>query len=309
MSTSSTPVDASGEPIPTSSVLMAASKHIAVRCRPENVAFLNCKKKDPNPDKCLEKGRQVTRCVLSLATSSKRPKHLCRAAAEVREHLICVPAPGLPFKNEPAELHVARAPGGQTASPCAAPRGRVGPAGRALPCSNGRPGSTRGAGASASADRIWAPTVTAAVPARRLADLSTTLVACWETTDGRTAVTSATDPLLAAGMVPPNLQHNSAGSSASSLHSSHFSPSDRHGFISYRVHSTPSMDTDLRTVFSWPLIVGRTAVDEIIWGRHNHSPLSSGNQHTLLEDWDPLISKWMAKDQRGEASDLTRHQG
>ena len=66
MSASSTPVDASGEPIPTSSVLMAASKHIAVRCRPENVAFLNCKKKDPNPDKCLEKGRQVTRCVLSL---------------------------------------------------------------------------------------------------------------------------------------------------------------------------------------------------------------------------------------------------
>lgn len=66
MSASSAPVDASGEPIPTSSVLMAASKHIAVRCRPENVAFLNCKKKDPNPEKCLEKGRQVTRCVLSL---------------------------------------------------------------------------------------------------------------------------------------------------------------------------------------------------------------------------------------------------
>ncbi|KAM0843810.1 hypothetical protein ACQ4PT_057475 [Festuca glaucescens] len=66
MSASSTPVDASGEPIPTSSVLMAASKHIAVRCRPENVAFLNCKKKDPNPEKCLEKGRQVTRCVFNL---------------------------------------------------------------------------------------------------------------------------------------------------------------------------------------------------------------------------------------------------
>ncbi|XP_048552376.1 NADH dehydrogenase [ubiquinone] 1 alpha subcomplex subunit 8-B-like [Triticum urartu] len=66
MSANSTPVDASGEPIPTSSVLMAASKHIAVRCRPENVAFLNCKKKDPNPEKCLEKGRQVTRCVFNL---------------------------------------------------------------------------------------------------------------------------------------------------------------------------------------------------------------------------------------------------
>ncbi|KAG2541497.1 hypothetical protein PVAP13_9NG713000, partial [Panicum virgatum] len=78
MSASSTPVDASGEPIPTSSVLMAASKHIAVRCRPENVAFLNCKKKDPNPDKCLEKGRQVTRCVLSLLKElhQKCPKEM-----------------------------------------------------------------------------------------------------------------------------------------------------------------------------------------------------------------------------------------
>ncbi|KAL6901908.1 hypothetical protein ACP4OV_004784 [Aristida adscensionis] len=80
MSASSAPVDASGEPIPTSSVLMAASKHIAVRCRPENVAFLNCKKKDPNPEKCLEKGRQVTRCVLSLCMlkdlHQKCPKEL-----------------------------------------------------------------------------------------------------------------------------------------------------------------------------------------------------------------------------------------
>ncbi|KAI6693153.1 hypothetical protein NL676_020863 [Syzygium grande] len=60
------PVDAAGEPIPTSAVLMASSKHIAARCRPENVAFLKCKQKDPNPEKCLEKGREVTRCVLSL---------------------------------------------------------------------------------------------------------------------------------------------------------------------------------------------------------------------------------------------------
>ncbi|XP_072997917.1 NADH dehydrogenase [ubiquinone] 1 alpha subcomplex subunit 8-B-like [Typha latifolia] len=62
----SSTVDASGEPIPTSAVLMAASKHIAVRCRAENVDFINCKKKDPNPEKCLDKGRQVTRCVLNL---------------------------------------------------------------------------------------------------------------------------------------------------------------------------------------------------------------------------------------------------
>ncbi|CAA0829564.1 NADH dehydrogenase [Striga hermonthica] len=59
-------VDAAGEPVPTSSVLMAASKHIGSRCRAENVAFLMCKKDDPNPEKCLDKGRQVTQCVFHL---------------------------------------------------------------------------------------------------------------------------------------------------------------------------------------------------------------------------------------------------
>uniref|UniRef100_A0A7N0UNL7 Uncharacterized protein n=1 Tax=Kalanchoe fedtschenkoi TaxID=63787 RepID=A0A7N0UNL7_KALFE len=59
-------VGAAGEPIPTSAVLMASSKHIGTRCLAENVAFLKCKKKDPNPEKCLEKGQQVTRCVFGL---------------------------------------------------------------------------------------------------------------------------------------------------------------------------------------------------------------------------------------------------
>ncbi|KAJ0092195.1 hypothetical protein Patl1_25534 [Pistacia atlantica] len=59
-------VDAAGDPIPTSAVLMSASKHIGTRCQPENVEYLKCKKSDPNPEKCLDKGRQVTRCVLGL---------------------------------------------------------------------------------------------------------------------------------------------------------------------------------------------------------------------------------------------------
>ncbi|GAA0167806.1 hypothetical protein Leryth_003776 [Lithospermum erythrorhizon] len=59
-------VDEVGNPIPTSAVLMSASKHIATKCREENVAFLKCKKNDANPEKCLDKGQQVTRCVLSL---------------------------------------------------------------------------------------------------------------------------------------------------------------------------------------------------------------------------------------------------
>ncbi|KAF7144912.1 hypothetical protein RHSIM_Rhsim04G0214300 [Rhododendron simsii] len=64
---SSSAVDPEGEPIPTSAVLMASAKHISTRCRAENVAFLKCKKDDPNPEKCLDKGQQVTRCVLSLS--------------------------------------------------------------------------------------------------------------------------------------------------------------------------------------------------------------------------------------------------
>uniref|UniRef100_A0A5B7A8W5 CHCH domain-containing protein n=1 Tax=Davidia involucrata TaxID=16924 RepID=A0A5B7A8W5_DAVIN len=59
-------VDAVRDPIPTSAVLMASSKHIATKCRSQNVAFLNCKKDDPNPEKCLNKGHKVTRCVFSL---------------------------------------------------------------------------------------------------------------------------------------------------------------------------------------------------------------------------------------------------
>ncbi|GAA0155796.1 hypothetical protein Leryth_024634 [Lithospermum erythrorhizon] len=59
-------VDAVGDPIPTSAMLMATSKHIATNCRDQNVAFLKCKKNDPNPEKCLDRGQQVTNCVLSL---------------------------------------------------------------------------------------------------------------------------------------------------------------------------------------------------------------------------------------------------
>ncbi|KAK3440978.1 hypothetical protein EUGRSUZ_B01240 [Eucalyptus grandis] len=61
-----TSLDAAGGPIPTSAVLTASSMHIGASCLSENVAFLKCKQKDPNPEKCLEKGQQVTRCVLHL---------------------------------------------------------------------------------------------------------------------------------------------------------------------------------------------------------------------------------------------------
>ncbi|XP_047338221.1 NADH dehydrogenase [ubiquinone] 1 alpha subcomplex subunit 8-B-like [Impatiens glandulifera] len=59
-------VDAAGEPIPTSAVLMSSARHIAISCKNENAAFIKCKKADANPEKCLDKGKQVTRCVFDL---------------------------------------------------------------------------------------------------------------------------------------------------------------------------------------------------------------------------------------------------
>ncbi|KAH9302093.1 hypothetical protein KI387_013676, partial [Taxus chinensis] len=53
-------------PVATSAVLLAASKHISTKCRAENKAFLCCKKTDPNPEKCLSQGDEVTKCVFSL---------------------------------------------------------------------------------------------------------------------------------------------------------------------------------------------------------------------------------------------------
>ncbi|XP_024371981.1 NADH dehydrogenase [ubiquinone] 1 alpha subcomplex subunit 8-A [Physcomitrium patens] len=63
-------------PITTSAVLMSSSKHIASKCGAENRAFLDCKKNDPNPEKCLQKGQNVTQCVISLLRelNTKCPK-------------------------------------------------------------------------------------------------------------------------------------------------------------------------------------------------------------------------------------------
>ncbi|KAL5541767.1 hypothetical protein UlMin_009477 [Ulmus minor] len=78
-------VDASGDPIPTSAVLMSSAKHIGLKCREENMAFLRCKKQDPNPEKCLDKGQQVTRCVLGLLKDLHQ-----RCTKEMDEYVGCM---------------------------------------------------------------------------------------------------------------------------------------------------------------------------------------------------------------------------
>ena len=53
-------------PPPTSAVLMSISKHIAVRCKKPNAAFIVCKKEDRNPEACLSQGNAVTSCTIDV---------------------------------------------------------------------------------------------------------------------------------------------------------------------------------------------------------------------------------------------------
>ena len=54
------------ETLPVSAVLMSIAKHVAIRCRVENKAFMDCKNEDRNPEKCQKQGEQVTKCVITL---------------------------------------------------------------------------------------------------------------------------------------------------------------------------------------------------------------------------------------------------
>ena len=54
-------------------MLMAANKHIAARCAEQNAAFMKCKREDPNPEVCLEKGAAVTGCVVNLCVPASCP--------------------------------------------------------------------------------------------------------------------------------------------------------------------------------------------------------------------------------------------
>lgn len=53
-------------PLPTSAVLMSIAKHIAINCKSENTAFMECKLGDRNPEACLAQGEAVTKCTIAL---------------------------------------------------------------------------------------------------------------------------------------------------------------------------------------------------------------------------------------------------
>mmetsp|Transcript_13006 Transcript_13006/g.39385 ORF Transcript_13006/g.39385 Transcript_13006/m.39385 type:complete len:110 (-) Transcript_13006:534-863(-) len=53
-------------PVPASSILMSASKLIAIECGAPSRAYMACKKRDANPETCLAEGDAVTGCVINL---------------------------------------------------------------------------------------------------------------------------------------------------------------------------------------------------------------------------------------------------
>jgi NADH dehydrogenase (ubiquinone) 1 alpha subcomplex subunit 8 len=58
---------AEGQGAPTSALLMAASKHIALSCARVNEAYIQCRDKNHNnPTACLKEGEAVTGCVVNL---------------------------------------------------------------------------------------------------------------------------------------------------------------------------------------------------------------------------------------------------
>mmetsp|Transcript_63165 Transcript_63165/g.149677 ORF Transcript_63165/g.149677 Transcript_63165/m.149677 type:complete len:102 (+) Transcript_63165:11-316(+) len=44
-------------------VLLAAHRHIAKACLQQNKDFVQCKREDPDPHRCLKQGAAVTSCV------------------------------------------------------------------------------------------------------------------------------------------------------------------------------------------------------------------------------------------------------
>ena len=56
-----------GSSAPTSALLMASSKHISLRCRAVNEAYIACKDRNHgNPSACLKEGEAVTACTVKV---------------------------------------------------------------------------------------------------------------------------------------------------------------------------------------------------------------------------------------------------
>lgn len=54
------------QPVPASSILMSASKVIAIECGAPSKAYIACKNRDGNPAACLNEGNDLTGCVIDM---------------------------------------------------------------------------------------------------------------------------------------------------------------------------------------------------------------------------------------------------
>lgn len=63
-------------PPPTSAVLMSISKHLATKCNKQSRDYIECKRRDKNPESCLKEGDTVTACAIDTLKEAqqKAPK-------------------------------------------------------------------------------------------------------------------------------------------------------------------------------------------------------------------------------------------
>ena len=64
-----------GTPPPTSAVLMSISKHLAVKCSKQSKDYIECKRRDKNPESCLKEGDTVTSCAIETSAPSNPYPH------------------------------------------------------------------------------------------------------------------------------------------------------------------------------------------------------------------------------------------
>eukprot|EP00884_Botryococcus_braunii_P003281 jgi/Botrbrau1/12954/Bobra.154_2s0014.1 len=70
---------------PVSAVLTSVANHIPFRCSKENKAFVECKKKDKNPQTCLAEGERLTHCVIDLLKEARE-----KAPEELKKYTHCL---------------------------------------------------------------------------------------------------------------------------------------------------------------------------------------------------------------------------
>lgn len=73
------------QPVPASSILMSASKVIAIKCGGPSKEYIACKNRDENPAACLKEGDAVTGCVINLLKDLNQ-----RCPSELKAYYECM---------------------------------------------------------------------------------------------------------------------------------------------------------------------------------------------------------------------------